>query len=259
MINDITNNKKREAISEWQQHTVFDATLYDAVSPGYYDRVLERGQGVQWFWHYYRYAAVVANLPQNGQSILDLGCGPGTFLGHYAERFSHAVGVDLAAAQIDYANRKYGSERLQFTTNDALEFRGKSKFNVVVSIEVIEHLPATKTQAFLKTIYDLLMPGGIIILATPNYASLWPAIEWCVSKVGHVDYLRQHINQFTVSRLEQELSDAGFIVENRQTIFVISPFLAFASSRIAEWIYRFERRFLPWCGSEIVMSARKRD
>ena len=243
--------------SEERQSATYEATVYDAIRPGYYDHVFERGRGVQWFWHYHRYAAVAADLPQNSHSILDLGCGPGTFLGRYTEGFDRAVGVDLAQAQIDYAKEKYRSERLYFTAADAIEFTRKEKFDVIVSIEVIEHLPAIRTQAFLKRIYELLKPGGTVILATPNYVSLWPVIEWCVSKVGHVDYLQQHINHFTVPRLEQELTRAGFIIQNRRTIFLISPFLACCSSRIAKLVYHLEQRFFPWRGSEIVLSARR--
>lgn len=236
----------------------YDASLYNQIAPGYYDKVFERRRGVQWFWHYERYAAVAANVPASGGNILDLGCGPGTFLGNYASGFRAALGVDVAQPQIQYANEKYANERVQFEATDAVGFAGKRQFDVVISIEVIEHLPSHETQAFLRTIFELLSPGGIVVLATPNYASLWPIIEWFVSKIGPVNYLDQHINRFTLKTLAKALDQAGFEVTSKRTIFVISPFLACLSAKLARFIYRLEQRILPRFGSEIVMSARKR-
>ncbi len=236
----------------------FNLQLYEDIAPGYYDQVLERGRGIQWFWHFERYAAVAANLPSDGMAILDLGCGPGTFLGNYAGRFDTALGVDLARAQIDYAKAKYGTERVRFEAGNAMRYVRERQFDAVVSIEVIEHLPVEETQPFLQSVFQLLSPGGTLILATPNYSSLWPVIEWFVSKAGPVDYLEQHINRFTIERLAQELAAAGFRVQHRRTIFLISPFFAFISSSLAKWVYSLEQRFLPWLGSEIVISAKRR-
>lgn len=235
----------------------YDATLYDQIAPGYYDKVFERGRGVQWFWHYERYAAVAANVPADGDSILDLGCGPGTFLGNYAAGFRAALGVDVAQPQIQYANSKYANDRVQFEATDAVGFAGKRRFDVVISIEVIEHLPSDETQAFLRTIFALLNPGGTVVLATPNYSSLWPIIEWFVSKIGPVNYLDQHINRFTLKSLAKELEKAGFKVMSKRTIFVISPFLASISAKLARFVYRLEQQLLPAWGAEIVMSARR--
>jgi len=259
MASEMAANRKITVATSANQKTRsgYEPELYDAIAPGYYDRVFERGSGVQWFWHYHRYAAVVASLPKTGNSILDLGCGPGTFLGNHAQGYRRALGIDLARAQIEYATRKYANDRVQFNATDAIGFTGKEKFDVAVSIEVIEHLPLAETHSFLRNVFELLNPGGMLVLATPNYSSLWPLIERYVSKIGPVDYVRQHINRFTLSRLERELTNAGFVVDNKRTIFVASPFLAFVSSRLAEMVYRLEQRFLPQHGSEIVISARR--
>lgn len=235
----------------------FDPQQYEDIAPGYYDKVFRRGGGVQWFWHYERYAAVVGFLPPSGRTLLDLGCGPGTFLGNYASGYDEVVGVDLARPQIEYAKVTYRDPRVRFEATDAVGFKGKQQFDAIVSIEVIEHLPPAETQSFLRTIYDLLEPGGTVVLATPNFSSLWPLIEWAVSKKGPVDYLTQHINRFTVARLAAELATAGFEVQGKRTIFLISPFMAFLSASLARGVYRLEQQLLPWRGSEIIMSAKR--
>jgi 2-polyprenyl-3-methyl-5-hydroxy-6-metoxy-1,4-benzoquinol methylase len=232
--------------------------LYDDIAPGYYDRVYAEGKGVQWFWHHYRFLAVDEALPASGgESILDMGCGPGTFLGRFGARWQRAQGIDLAKGQIEFASQKYGSERLRFDAIDVAEFKHDNVFDAITSIEVIEHLPASETQSFLRTIHRLLKPGGTLVLTTPNYRSFWPLIEWLISKKGPVNYLEQHITHFNVPRLVRALEEAGFQVQKKRTFFVIAPFLAGISTKLAEVVYALERKLLPGLGSEIVISARK--
>lgn len=235
----------------------FKPELYDHIAPGYYDGVHAEGRGIQWFWHHHRFHAVAECLPASGGGVLDMGCGPGTFLGNYASGFRRAVGIDLARPQIDFAMRKYASERVRFETADVTVFAFDEPFDAIVGIEVIEHLPKGETQDFLRSIFRLLKSGGTLVLTTPNYRSLWPAIEWIISRMGPVNYLEQHINRFHLPRLVRELETAGFIVERKRTFFVIAPFLAAISTKLAELIYGLERRLLPRLGSEIVISAVK--
>lgn len=237
--------------------TEFKPELYDEIPPGYYDDVYARGRGVQWFWHHHRFAAVAELLPPAGESILDMGCGPGTFLGNFGSRYRRGVGIDLAGAQIAFAQKRYGSDRLRFENTDVAAFAHGEQFDAVTSIEVIEHLPVTETQSFLRSILGLLKPGGTFVLTTPNYRSFWPLIERAISKKGPVDYTVQHINRFHPGRLVRELQAAGFTVRSARTFFVVAPFLAGLSTRLAEATYRLERRLLPHLGSEIVVSAQK--
>ncbi|MGZ4808390.1 MAG: class I SAM-dependent methyltransferase, partial [Thermoanaerobaculia bacterium] len=187
----------------------------------------------------------------------DVGCGPGTFLGHFTKGFSRGLGVELARAQVEYARKTYGSDRLRFEAHDVTAFDTEDRFDVIVSIEVIEHLAPKDTNAFLNRLRELLKPGGILILTTPNYRSFWPIIEWMISKKGPVDYLRQHINHFNTRRLTSELAAAGFDIIRQRTFFVVAPFLAAISRPLAEWFYAAERLLLPRLGSEIVVAARK--
>jgi 2-polyprenyl-3-methyl-5-hydroxy-6-metoxy-1,4-benzoquinol methylase len=235
----------------------YKAEWYDDIAAGYYDRVYARGKGVQWFWHHYRFTAVAGAIPPSGKSILDIGCGPGTFLGHFAKAYERRVGIDLAAPQIAFAARTYGGPEVEFRQVDLAEIDAANKYDVVTSIEVIEHLPMTETQQFLTSVSRALKDGGTFVLTTPNYRSLWPLIEWVISKKGPVDYLEQHINRFSPTRLVAELRKAGFTVDSCRTFFVIAPFLAAISTRLAELVYRIEQRLLPSFGTEIVLRARK--
>lgn len=232
-------------------------SLYHEIEPGYYDRVFRRGRGPQWFWHQHRFRIVRELLPERCARVLDLGCGPGTFLGTLKpSSFGYGLGLDLALAQIDYAERTYGRPGLEFRALDVRAFAGGEPFDAVTSIEVIEHLPIAETQAFLGTIRAVLKPGGTLVLTTPNYRSLWPLLERAVSTLGPIDYTRQHINPFTRPRLESALAEAGFGSIRSQTFFVLSPFAAAISKGLAGAMLNAERAVLPRWGAELAVCAR---
>ena len=235
----------------------FDAASYDEIEPGYYDRVHRRGRGVQWFWHEHRFRTVERLLPKPLGQVLDLGCGPGTFLGRLEEPFADGLGIDLADPQIEYARRTYARSGLSFRQGDVRELVGGSSFDAVVSVEVIEHLPPAEANGFLRTIWSLLRPGGTVILTTPNYRSLWPLLEVLVSVLGPVDYRAQHINPLNADRLGLALEETGFEAVTVDTFYVAAPFLAAVSSRLAERCLAWERRLLPRLGAELVARARR--
>src|ERR1043165_3747028 len=112
----------------------FQPALYDDIAPGYYDQVYARGRGLQWFWHHHRFVSVASLLPARGNTLLDMGCGPGTFLGHFAGGYVEGVGIDLARPQIEYAERTYGSAKLRFEAADVAAFREGRTFDAIVSI-----------------------------------------------------------------------------------------------------------------------------
>ncbi len=229
--------------------------LYQEIAPGYYDRVYRHGRGTQWYWHDRRFQAVEDWLPRPCGRILDLGCGPGTFLGRLRQSFHSGVGLDLAVPQIEYAQRLYGRDGLRFEAVDLRRYAGRERFDAAVSIEVIEHLPEEETHPFLRAVYDVLEPGAPLILTTPNYRSLWPLVERLVSWVGPVDYTRQHINPFTAGRLGAELARAGFQQIEVRTFFIAAPFAASLSARLADGLLRAERALLPHLGCELAARA----
>jgi hypothetical protein len=57
---------------------------YDkAIPAGFYDEIHQRKAGVRFFWHDLKFRAVGARLEGAGK-VLDIGCGPGTFIGNWA-------------------------------------------------------------------------------------------------------------------------------------------------------------------------------
>ena len=112
---------------------------YDkAIPAGFYDEIYQRKAGVRFFWHDLKFRAVVACLG-GAARVLDIGCGPGTFVGNYLGGVD-CLGIDVSAPQVDYANRQYGTAEHRFSTQGLSGL--DERFDAVTMIEVIEHLAA---------------------------------------------------------------------------------------------------------------------
>jgi ubiquinone/menaquinone biosynthesis C-methylase UbiE len=77
--------------------------------------------------------------------------------------------VDLDDRCINYAVENYMYDNLDYyqmdVTNLTLE---DNRFNVVISIETMEHLPPESTDSYLYELKRVLKPGGLLVLTTPN-------------------------------------------------------------------------------------------
>ena len=106
--------------------------------------------------------------------VIDVGCGHGlgsVFLSKYANEI---IGVDLDKDLVETNNSNYKKiKNLQFKEFDLLK-PSKSfvnKFDVVVSMDVIEHFKKNKLGTVVDSYYNLLNSDGFAIIGTPNIAS----------------------------------------------------------------------------------------
>ncbi|MFC6486747.1 methyltransferase domain-containing protein [Nitratireductor sp. GCM10026969] len=98
---------------------------------------------------------------------VDLGCGRGEWLQFLRDQEFQAQGVDLDEGMLASC-RKRG---LKARKGDALEFLREmpDDSQVIVSgFHIAEHLPFAKLQRLVREAHRVLMPGGLLILETPN-------------------------------------------------------------------------------------------
>lgn len=111
---------------------------------------------------------------KKNHKVIDVGCGHGlgsVFLSKYAKEIT---GVDLDKDLVETNNSNYKKiKNLQFKEFDLLK-PSKSlvnKFDVVVSMDVIEHFKKQKLGTVVDSYYNLLNSDGFAIIGTPNIAS----------------------------------------------------------------------------------------
>jgi 2-polyprenyl-6-hydroxyphenyl methylase/3-demethylubiquinone-9 3-methyltransferase len=111
-----------------------------------------------------------ARMPFEGLTLLDIGCGGG-LLSEPMTRLGFAVtGVDASERNIGTASTHAAEHGLTIdyraSTAEALEADGVGPFDVILNMEVIEHV--ADPGEYLRTCGRLLAPGGLMIVATLN-------------------------------------------------------------------------------------------
>jgi len=231
---------------------------YESIDPGYYDHVFRRGAGVQSKWHHAKFKVVRDHMPADYQRHLDVGCGPGTFIGTLPDD-RNSTGTDVADPQIQYALREYKTESHDFQCIPPgdLPFEDNT-FDVVTIVEIIEHLEVPVIEALLQEVLRVLVPGGRVILTTPNYGSLWPFLEKVVNARADVTYEDQHITFFKRARLRAFLERAGFADSAARTFQGAAPFAAALSWKLADLVQIVENPLLsPAMGFLLLGSGTK--
>lgn len=112
-----------------------------------------------------------------GRSVLDIACGEGygtAMLSDWGAR--EAVGVDVSPEAIERARALFARPRVAFVHRDpdaAADGLGDRRFDLVVSLETIEHVP--DAAAFLRELRDRVAPGGTLVVSCPNDWWYFPA------------------------------------------------------------------------------------
>jgi SAM-dependent methyltransferase len=146
----------------------------------------------------------IRHLPATpGGRLLDVGCGSGGFLAQMAELGWHAQGIDPDPAAVAQA-REAGLDVTQGTLADLDSDEHAGAFDAITLSHVIEHLHDPGGN--LRRINQLLRPGGLLWIATPNLEALG------LRRFGR-DWLGldppRHLVLFTRASLERLLRDAG--------------------------------------------------
>lgn len=109
---------------------------------------------------------------RNGNAPLrmaEVGCGRGWLTNLVSAYYGTCEGVEPVAGVIARAKALFPS--LRFTAGTAttlLEQPDFQPYDVVISSEVIEHVPHGEQAAFIRSLRALLKPGGYIVLTTPR-------------------------------------------------------------------------------------------
>lgn len=135
--------------------------------------------------------------PARGRRLLDIGCGPGTFL-----RAVKGEGWDVVGTEMNpEPPRQFGLE----VVSDIGELPAGKKFDCVTLWHSLEHLPEPRST--LQRVRQLLASDGVLMIAVPDFGGLQATIfgkEWL-----HLDVPR-HLFHFDRRALSNLLTTSGF-------------------------------------------------
>jgi len=164
-----------------------------------------------------RLATVADNVPEQSK-VLDVGVGWGEIIPMLKKRrISEYVGIDFSEEVVSAVSEKFPENKYIVGSVDNVE----GYFDVVLALEVCEHILASKILDFYKSIYDHLREGGRFIVTVPVYENL----KAMTLKCPHCDHMHNrmgHVRSYNPDLIKAELGLAGFKV--RESFFVYSIF-----------------------------------
>jgi SAM-dependent methyltransferase len=122
------------------------------------------------------YAAIVDEF--HARSVLDIGCGTGTFACLLAGRGVEVTGLDPAGASLDVARAKPGADRVRWLHGDAASLPPLQVDLVTMTANVAQvFLTDEEWDSVLRRAYAALRPGGRLVFETRDPARrAW--LEW---------------------------------------------------------------------------------
>lgn len=142
--------------------------------------------------------------PSN-RRILDVGCGTGEMVDMLCE-FGVVAALDTSPEAVAYCRARFGAQFAVRVGGIPQDLPGAQTHEVATAFDVIEHLDDDR--AALRGLYDVLVPGGTLVVTVPAFGFLW----------GAHDVLSQHRRRYTPAQLRARLVEAGFVVD-RLTCF----------------------------------------
>jgi 2-polyprenyl-3-methyl-5-hydroxy-6-metoxy-1,4-benzoquinol methylase len=125
------------------------------------------------------YKILKKNIDFKNKSLIDIGCGDGTFLK------TIDVDCDLYGADISNSVLKDINEKKITTYKIMLpEIKIEKKFDIITSFETLEHISDWKKS--ISNIFNILKPDGFFCLTVPFKDSI---------------VIREHVNYFDLERL----------------------------------------------------------
>lgn len=163
---------------------------------GYYHLKAVRGPGV----NHWMYETI---KPFVGHDVLEAGCGIGNLSEMMLNKESLTC-LDIDPLFVELISRRFSHlENFTAIKQDICELTPevlKNKPDTVICLSVLE-LVQGDVQA-LRNFYDVLLPGGNLILMVPQHAGLFSRLD---SRFGH-------LRRYDKKKLEQTLAEIGFEV-----------------------------------------------
>ncbi len=140
-----------------------------------------------------------------GKKALDIGCGYGYYTSKLLQLGYAVDAIDISPEHIDITKRRIKETANYSNANlhnvDLFEFDTKEKYDVIICLEVLEHLE--KDIKALKLMNAWLKDDGALIISVPHREDLW----------NFRDEMSGHLRRYSKDEMKKKLDMANFKVK----------------------------------------------
>ena len=148
-------------------------------------------------------------------NVLEFGCGTGGTAIIHAPYVKHIRAIDFSSNMIEIAQNKAQEKNINNITFEHLTIEeltvADETFDVVLGLGIL-HLLENKKEVISK-VHKILKSGGVFVTST---ACLGDTMNWfkVIASIGVFLDLIPLVKVFTSQELENNLTDAGFIIDH---------------------------------------------
>lgn len=160
-----------------------------------------------------RKTEVTRALVEPGHTVLDVGCGTGSFCLRLAPSGAQVHGLDLSDEMIRIARSKVaGTENIQFHVgpfDETFNAFGPSSLDGLFAYSLLHLVP--DRAALLKRGFELLRPGGYFVASTVCLGESWvpyAPMLLAMRLIGKAPWVAPRLSKSTV---HEEVRAAGFV------------------------------------------------
>lgn len=178
---------------------------------------------------------LLTRVPFVGKRVLDIGFGRGEAL-RYAmmQGAKNLIGIDFSENAVtiakEFLSKQKGVQPI-FICGDALDFLpflNTNSMDVIIMMDVIEHIPKEEAILVLRQVARILAPKGHLLINTPFYnvdediiaqqgIYIDPSVTDTIPETRGM-----HCNKFTEQRFLGTLTRCGFKKTNLHDVFVLT-------------------------------------
>lgn len=139
-----------------------------------------------------------------GDRVLDLGCGNGALSFDVAKKAKFVKGIDKSERNIVICRKKYGRDNIEYVVGDIIEDLPKEQFDSIILSNVLEHID--NREEFLKRLPSI---SSRLVMRVPMLNRDWVTLY---KKELGLPYMLDstHKIEYTLDSLKDECGRAGF-------------------------------------------------
>ncbi|MBF0289964.1 MAG: glycosyltransferase [SAR324 cluster bacterium] len=150
--------------------------------------------------------------------VLDIGCGNGALAYDLGAHCNSVVGIDISAKNIQRAQTQFPREHITYICGDATQHSFQQSFDAIILSNTLEHIE--HRVEFLQAVFanQSHQSPPVLLLRVPMIDRDWitlykkeQGMEWRLDPT--------HYTEYTFMQLEEELKQAGLLIESSEIKF----------------------------------------